>query len=888
MVVVMLLLTVKPVMAEMEPSQTVELSILTCQPGDPLYSKYGHTAIHLLDTTYNIDYVFNYGVFDFRSKNFLIRFISGDTDYMLDIEPTRFFYESSHMVGRYNIYEQRLNLSYEQRCAIIHALLENARPENCYYRYNFVFDNCATQPYRIIRKTLGVELSTPEFDRRKDSFREKIRYYSGKYTWGGYSINLLFGRDADRVMEPEERLFLPEELMDYLSEATLPDGSHLSEGVCGPRPFEPENGHWFGSPQMVELIILLIALIIGVIDRRRGKQSWWFDVCLLVLLGILGVVITYLSFFSSHPLVGHNFNLIWLNPLMPTALIVAICTQKGRKWLSGSRKGVLSVGLYYAIGMLVIALSGQKETFLVIPTALLVHIALSWWQKTAYTPEHISKNTSGARFVAVATLLSVAAFVNAQDTRLTVVAVVDGMSSDAMRKMRDYWGAGGLRTLSEEAYQTEIEFLQLAYGGAELTTTLMTGCYPDEHGIVSNKVMQRSDRTVHNIFEDKTQAGIGTDDRLSAKSIKTMTISDEFRLRNGEESHIYAVGLDAANTIAMGGHSADACCWIDAKQKRWVTTSYYPEGLPESADKANISQEIAKAADAVWTAEMDINMYLRATAQEKKQKGFSYNLEKELLCSPAANRLVTSLALDIQKDKQMGKSKYSDMLLLGYTVVSPSVKSDYLESAEQEEMYVSLNQELGYLKDQLERRIGTQNLKIVVVGKPHWGRSEEQLKSANIGVEHFDVNRAAALLNTYLMAIYGHERWIDGGYGQSIYLNRTIIEQKKMSLSELQNQVAQFLMEFDGVKEAYPVWQVPLLGESSSKALLKHWCNMQLTGDVVFTLDDNCLLFQSDEQIDFLSDKFPSAPLYIWTGNRSPHPTYHPSAVNLKELVLGR
>jgi hypothetical protein len=64
------------------------------------------------------------------------------------------------------------------------------------------------------------------------------------------------------------------------------------------------------------------------------------------------------------------------------------------------------------------------------------------------------------------------------------------------------------------------------------------------------------------------------------------------------------------------------------------------------------------------------------------------------------------------------------------------------------------------------------------------------------------------------MALYGHERWIDGSYGQSIYLNRTLIEQKRLSLETIQRQVANFLMDFEGVQIAMPHYEAvhyPLL-----------------------------------------------------------------------------
>ena len=49
--------------------------------------------------------------------------------------------------------------------------------------------------------------------------------------------------------------------------------------------------------------------------------------------------------------------------------------------------------------------------------------------------------------------------------KLTVVAVVDGLTTDNLSLLRPYWQQGGFRTLSEEAFQTTVTFPHLVYGG---------------------------------------------------------------------------------------------------------------------------------------------------------------------------------------------------------------------------------------------------------------------------------------------------------------------------------------------------------------------------------------------------------------------------------------
>ena len=102
--------------------------------------------------------------------------------------------------------------------------------------------------------------------------------------------------------------------------------------------------------------------------------------------------------------------------------------------------------------------------------------------------------------------------------RLTVVAVVDGMTADNLSLLRPYWQKGGLRTMSEEAFQTTIAFPHEVYGGNETTATLMTGVTPDRHGYTMDRYFLRRDRQLHTMLEDETVRGIGTKTHISPKA----------------------------------------------------------------------------------------------------------------------------------------------------------------------------------------------------------------------------------------------------------------------------------------------------------------------------------------------------------------------------------
>jgi hypothetical protein len=203
-----------------------------------------------------------------------------------------------------------------------------------------------------------------------------------------------------------------------------------------------------------------------------------------------------------------------------------------------------------------------------------------------------------------------------------------------------------------------------------------------------------------------------------------------------------------------------------------------------------------------------------------------------------------------------------------------------ITTAEQEDMYMGINQDLGFLMEQLNRRIGKTQYEILVIGRPVRGHCAATLEMANLKVNYFNIDRAAALTGTYLMAIYGHERWVDGGYGPFIYLNRLLIEKKRMSLETIQRQVANFLMDFEGVQEAYPIHEA-ITSDEKTSIYRKH------AGDVYFRMQDNWLLKTNDHTtFDHVVQSQPTAPLLYWSGTMTTFPEGPLQATDIKSLII--
>lgn len=289
-------------------SENARISLITCTPGEELYARYGHTAIRVYDEANELDITLNYGIFDFNTDHFYWKFVKGETWYELGAAPTWWFMQE-YEAGDRPVYEQVLNLTAEQREALWQALETNYQPQNRKYLYNFVFDNCATRPYVLLKRVLGDTLVSDYTGNTGVTYRRFIRHYTGALSWENAGINLLFGPRADQAMNNEQRLFLPEELMLFLQHAHLSDGTPVvSESSIG--AFATPLTPWYASWPLGLVLYFILICLISYRDRVRQRWSWGVEVAVGIPYLLLLIIVTFLTFFSCHPLVGFGWRLL--------------------------------------------------------------------------------------------------------------------------------------------------------------------------------------------------------------------------------------------------------------------------------------------------------------------------------------------------------------------------------------------------------------------------------------------------------------------------------------------------------------------------------------------------------------------------------------------------
>lgn len=297
-----------------QDSSRLRISLLTCSPGEELYSTFGHSALRVVDSNSVTDNVYNYGTFDFYEKDFYVKFIRGKLKYYVDVS-SFWDFQQEYILNNRGITEQVLNFSGEEKEKIRHALNENLKEENKFYMYDFFLDNCTTRLRDIIVKNKQPAPLLLAVMPVTYTFRNAIHQYldnNHKY-WSKLGIDLLLGAPTDAVMTTAQQQFLPDNLMYALDSTRNVKIAETPQELYVVTAKE-NKGSWFTPTVLFTMILgffVLLSLsknkyILGILHK--------LDMLLFLFTGLLGILLIFMWVGTDHTMTKNNYNLLWALP----------------------------------------------------------------------------------------------------------------------------------------------------------------------------------------------------------------------------------------------------------------------------------------------------------------------------------------------------------------------------------------------------------------------------------------------------------------------------------------------------------------------------------------------------------------------------------------------
>lgn len=393
-----------------EPGSELTVYLLTIGQGDEVWELFGHNAIWIKDRSDGSDITYNWGMFDFAQPNFLGRFLTGNTSYWMEGIDLEAMLQAYTQRNR-SLLAQELNLTPAQRLSLKHALEENARPENKFYRYDYYRDNCSTRLRDMLDRALGGQLQTSTTTRMtSETYRSHTRRLTQDNIPVYAGISLALGHPSDRPISVWDEMFLPVRMANHLRAVRVTDTLDASVPLVrsemalftagrGPEPSAPPNY----LPWFVALGIALGGALIALVRNAEGGgrlallgataiATLWS-----LIAGIAGTALIAAWAFTHHYFMSWNENLLQLNPLSLALVFLIPVSVYGLRGVSRARQLSAIVAALSLFGLIAQGLPFFRQlNGEIIALGLPVNLAVLWTVYRLTTYRRTSRPSSAA------------------------------------------------------------------------------------------------------------------------------------------------------------------------------------------------------------------------------------------------------------------------------------------------------------------------------------------------------------------------------------------------------------------------------------------------------------------------------------------------------------
>ncbi|NWG14536.1 MAG: alkaline phosphatase family protein [Acidobacteria bacterium] len=359
----------------------------------------------------------------------------------------------------------------------------------------------------------------------------------------------------------------------------------------------------------------------------------------------------------------------------------------------------------------------------------------------------------------------------AQKPKLVVVIVADQFRYDYLTRFRaDY--KEGLHTLLEKgAVFTNAYFEHFPTVTAIGHSAILTGATPSVSGIIGNDWYDRETSTQVTSVSDPAVSNVGGSGGggASPRRLLVSTVGDEMKIASGGRSCVIGVSLKDRAAILMAGHLADAAYWYEGSSGRFVTSTYYRSHLPDWVVQFN-STAAGQYKGAQWLG--------RKLPDDER----AYSA---LVATPFGNDLLEAFAEAAVKNEELGSREATDLFAISFS------SNDYVghqygpDAAEVRDISIETDQAIGKLFRFLDQQIGGRNILYVFTADHGVAPMPEGSAGRGIPGGRMPAGVIQTTVQAALAKRFGEGKWILSPSEHSLYLNRPLIREKKLSIAEV-------------------------------------------------------------------------------------------------------
>ncbi|GAF04688.1 alkaline phosphatase family protein [Saccharicrinis fermentans] len=398
-----------------------------------------------------------------------------------------------------------------------------------------------------------------------------------------------------------------------------------------------------------------------------------------------------------------------------------------------------------------------------------------------------------------------------QVPRLVIFLNIDELRTEHLISLRDKFSHYGFNQLVNKGtfyhkgnYNTNSSFHGIK------RANMHTGSYPNTHGIIGDSWYSTRTDT-----EEKSSRFITADEAVRPDSghiqfatLHSTTITDELNLYYKGQSKVASISLSPLNMAYQGFSDKKLTFWFNRTTGKMTSADTIERPWVEKFNSMKFADTYTQRQ---WGPLRDLKKYQEYISKEtenprhfmyemktKANKGLPY---QKIIGSPYGNVLIRDFMASLIINEQMGKDAYPDILSINLSCKPFTQGPHEIFDAEIEDLLLRMDLQIESIIQLIKDNVGLERTLLVLSATPTTGWLPQTLKINKLNTGVFNGKKTAALLNLYLMAIYGQGKWVKGYHDKQFYFNHPLLEKESIDLNEIQKKSAKFLLEVSGISK---------------------------------------------------------------------------------------
>ncbi len=393
--------------------------------------------------------------------------------------------------------------------------------------------------------------------------------------------------------------------------------------------------------------------------------------------------------------------------------------------------------------------------------------------------------------------------------KLILILVIDQFRYDYLARFRPYFVERGFNLLLSGASFSDCRFDYATTSTGPGHATLLTGAYPNLHGIIANEWYDRSVHRMVYCVEDPSTKTVGAEGPgASPRNLIGSTLGDELRFASDFESKVVAISLKERSAVISGGHTANAAYWYDPKTARFVSSTYYMQALPPWAVEFN-HQSWAKAyCGKSWQALPETPGGNGKTFKEFKPTANEPCPDQKFLdwleSTPFMNEIELSFAREAVKNERLGQGPTTDLLIVALTVNDTigHIYGPYGPGVADTTLWTD-----RYLADfftELDRMVGLDKVWIVLSADHGVAPNFRSIEEQHLSATEAQPGSLRGAVNEALSQAFGEDAWVESiSQHYNIFLSRATLRKRHVDEAKAEASAAQAAAQVPGVMAAF-------------------------------------------------------------------------------------